>query len=123
MGAVGEMGDTAFRSSRCAPSAWEESMRRWISVLVSITAALAGCGGDDEPIGDGAGLTDALADAQAGDTVTVGACTVSGAFEVPAGVTLSGQGRGTSILQGPAGKAAVTLHPGGSATSLTNLSI
>lgn len=66
-----------------------------VAALASLSWATACSGGQN--CGDGA-LAAALAGATAGQTVELGACTVSGSFTVPAGVTLRGQGAASSRI-------------------------
>lgn len=68
--------------------------------LLLLAPLLLACPSKDSgPICDAVRLGEALASAEAGDVVRVGACRLEGAFVVPAGVTLSGDGA-TSILVG-----------------------
>lgn len=59
---------------------------------VAMVLAAVGCGGDDDPEScDAAGLVAELGAASAGDTVQAKACTYTGSFTVPPGVTLAGE--------------------------------
>lgn len=60
-----------------------------VLVVLGLVAFAGGCGAGGPC--SAADLSAALAGAHAGDTVTVGACRVAGAFTVPTGVTLAGQ--------------------------------
>lgn len=96
---------------------------RLLSAL-SLAAVIAGC--SESHVGafcDPDGLTAALAGASAGDEVEVGACRVEGSFDVPAGVTLFGQGIGVSTLVGLTDDAVVDVTAGETATVVRDLSI
>jgi hypothetical protein len=72
-------------------------------------------------------LTTALAAAKTGDVLALGVCTLTGAFTVPAGVTLQGAGAGKTILVAGKGQTALTLTPSaltsGATTTLTDVDI
>ena len=97
---------------------------RAVSAALLVSAVLAGCASD----GDGGGLCDrasvqaALDGAGPGDTVRIGACRVSGSLRVPAGVTLEGEGAGTSVVAGTE-RAAVWLEPGEPGATVRHLGI
>lgn len=97
------------------------------ATLLSLLAALAfvGCGDDVAPICDGAVLTAALASATSGDVVRIGECEVTGAFIVPAGVTIAGSSRTLSVIHGQAGAVALKLIAGpvGEPTRATSMTI
>lgn len=96
-----------------------------IPVALFALVPVGACGNGDE--GDGAcsaqDLEDALAAAVAGDSVSVGACRLDGAFTVPTGVTLVGAGPAQTVLVAPADGVALTLVPGDAATTVRELSI
>lgn len=97
------------------------------TLLGAALALLPGCGdlaaGELAATGkeycDAASLSGALSQARPGDVVTVGKCEVSGSFEVPEGVTLTGLGQEESSILGDAASAAVKLAPGAVLSSLT----
>lgn len=91
-------------------------------VLALAVAGCAGCDGEPEAACEGGLLADRLAAAEAGDVVLVGECRVSGAFVVPAGVTLRGEGVGRSFLAGMEGPV-VRLESGTPATALEGVTI
>jgi hypothetical protein len=70
-----------------------------------------------------ADLTAALVNAEPGDVVRVGACTMAGSFTVPAGVTLRGKDRDASIVEASGNRPAVRLLPGDPPARLTDLRI
>lgn len=95
------------------------------AVLV-VASLVLGCGGasDVEAVDCSAdSLADALADAAPGDTVAIGECEISGAFIVPAGVTLRGQGVDRSRLIGVGLGDVLTLEPGAFVTRVESLEI
>ncbi|MBI5487946.1 MAG: hypothetical protein HY905_11485 [Deltaproteobacteria bacterium] len=81
--------------------------------------------GDGGVTCDAAELGRRLEQARAGETVTIGACRVAGTFEVPAGVTLAGQGEATVLeTPGDAFRPVLTLRTGrGATTRVTDLRI
>ena len=91
-------------------------------VCFLLALALIGCGSASSPLCDAGQLAAALDAAVDGDTVSVGACQVTGAFTVKAGVTLAGEDRTKSAIVAPSGKVAVTLEPG-SDTTLSDISV
>ena len=94
------------------------------SALILLAAALTGAtlvGCESDGLCDAADLTDALAAAHVGDTVTVGECEVRGSFTVPAGVTLTGAGSTSRLVA--SGGPAVLLTPGREASTLSHLAI
>src|SRR5262252_9080072 len=60
---------------------------RWAPLLFGVSL-LAGCSG---PECDSDGLTSALAQAESGDVVRIGACRIAGQFTLPAGAALEGE--------------------------------
>src|SRR5687768_16622505 len=91
-----------------------------VNAFVSLNAA---CGSDEPPHCDPVSLQEALSRATPGDTISIGACTVSGTFEVPAGVTLAGQSSTSSKIVGAPAQPALRLVPGSPATTLRNLTV
>jgi hypothetical protein len=75
---------------------------------------LSACGGSEgsDTYCDAASLSAALAAATSGTIVRVGACTIQGAFTVPAGVTLSGDSREASTIVALADQPALTINSG-----------
>lgn len=71
-------------------------------VLALVALVVAACGSD--PCDEDA-IRDQLAHAMPGDTVMIGACTVQGAFVVPDGVTLRGEGLSQSTINSEEGAA------------------
>lgn len=101
----------------------EVSMRTTIGVSGGLLAALlGGCSGDG-PNCNAGDLSAALAAALPGDTVEVGSCAVTGAFIVPAGVTLAGAGATRTRLIATTDGVAVTLTPGSQAAAIQDLTI
>jgi hypothetical protein len=86
-----------------------------------LAPALGAC--STEPACSADELTAQLADAEEGDVVEVGACSVTGSFTVPAGVTLRGQGRTASTLVAPPDGFAVALTPGTEPSRLEQLAV
>lgn len=88
-----------------------------------------GCGGDDgagtvtEPLCDATALADALGEAGSGDVVRVGACRIDGAFSVPAGVTLRGEGSDASEIVAPAGSTAITVRASSGTSRVEGLAL
>ncbi len=70
---------------------------KFLATLLVFCGLAAACK-DDEAYCDAEGLTDALARAEMHDWVYVGSCRVTGAFSVPAGVTIAGRERDVSVL-------------------------
>jgi len=97
------------------------------SAICLALAAVAGCGGEDDPpapLCNASAVASALLGARSGQTVTLGACTIEGAFVVPAGVGLAGAGIEQTRIVGPVGGVAIDLLPGlDAATTLTDLTI
>lgn len=95
----------------------------WAVALVT-AAATAACG-EDERTGlcEAGALEAALADADPGDTVQLGACRIEGHFEVPAGVTLAGRGTQDTILVGPDGEVALDVAAGAGLTVVRALGV
>ncbi len=91
-------------------------------VLLALSAVLGGCGGDG--ICDADGLSAALAAAAPGDVVALGECEVTGAFTVPAGVTLRGASTTASVLHVSGGERGLTLATrSGATTSVESLAV
>ena len=85
---------------------------RQLVVLISVAAHVA-CGEDDEgPLCDPDAVESALARAEGGDTVQLGACRIEAALSVPPGVALVGAGVSETTIVGPEEGAAVELVPG-----------
>ncbi len=86
----------------------------------ALLAALVACEEDTttdptpEPFDecDGDSVRTALSNAEAGDSVVIGACAVAGPFIVPAGVTLSGQGKTASTIEVASADVGVELSSG-----------
>lgn len=100
-------------------------MNRTQLVLAGV-AALAACGGDDDPASplcDAADVRAALARAGAGDIVRLGACSVAGPFVVPAGASLEGEGTAATTVTASEGVVAVELAPGAPPTAVRGLTI
>ncbi len=94
-----------------------------VSLLAVSLALLAGCSGDGS-VGSAEELTAALGSASAGDTIRLTAGEFRGSFDVPAGVTLSGEGVGATRIIGPSDMHALSLAPGATvATRVENLSV
>lgn len=89
-------------------------------ILVLASLSITGC---TEEICDSARLAEALDSALRGETVTLGDCRVSGAFTVPAGVTLEGQGQERSRLVSDGDETVISLEGGARPARLRNLSI
>jgi hypothetical protein len=95
------------------------SLQGLVAVLL-----LAGCTVGGGSLCDADALADALGRAGPGDTVTVGACRIEGAFVVPAGVRLSGAGPGATVLAGRGEQPVIELQPGGvEPTALAELTV
>lgn len=92
-------------------------------VVIVLGIASQGCTENVLPICDAAALANALASARGNDTVVFGECQISGAFYVPAGVTLSGSDQETSILSSDGEPLVVRLEAGESAARLENLTV
>jgi hypothetical protein len=65
----------------------------------------------------------ALTAASPGDTVSIGACTVTAALTIPPGVTLRGAGADETRLVAPANRIAVEMTPGQQATTVADLTV
>lgn len=91
-------------------------------LVVALTLLAAGCT-DPGGICDPLELEEALAGAYPTETVQAGACRITGAFTVPAGVTLRGRGRGETTIVGAAGAAAVRVIPGAEPAVLADLGV
>src|SRR5262249_51634579 len=89
------------------------------AVAALFTAATA-CSGD---LCDAQSLKSALASASPGQTVRMGACTISGSFEVKPDVTLAGKGKEVSRIVSVDSSAPIVLDPGTAATTLADLSV
>ncbi|MEM9189335.1 MAG: hypothetical protein AAGF12_09175 [Myxococcota bacterium] len=72
---------------------------------------------------DAAQLTTALAAATSGDTVRIGACQITGSFQIPAGVTLRGVNSYASRIVAPINTDALTLTPGATTTRVRHLTV
>jgi hypothetical protein len=81
------------------------------------------CDGESSAICDADQLTAALESAGPGDTVRVGACRVEGAFTVPAGVALVGEGPSASTLVSNGRRPVVRVEPGSPGTRLADLAV
>jgi hypothetical protein len=89
---------------------------RWGAVLGGLLGVwVAGC---DGAVCDAGVLEAALTAATPGTVVTANGCRYEGAFEVPPGVILRGQGPGQTVLESAEG-IAVQLGPGASLEALT----
>lgn len=84
-------------------------MRSTVRSTLAVALLLAAACSDDPC--DAAALREALEGASPGETVSLGACRVTGAFTVPAGVVLAGSGE-ESVIVGSGDGPAVTLVPG-----------
>jgi hypothetical protein len=89
---------------------------------IALAIVSSGCS-DDEAICSAGELEAALGRAGPGDTVRVGACRITGAFTVPAGVTIAGQGPEASVIVAEEGGLAIELIPGTEATRAVDLSV
>jgi hypothetical protein len=98
------------------------------TLLVSALVVWGAAACSNEPARPAADrLTAALADAEPGDRIRIGAGTVTGSFRIPPGVTLEGQGEGETFVVAPAGQdePAVVLEPGSAdeATTVRGLTV
>jgi len=93
-----------------------------LSGVLVAASAVAGCT-DDTPLCTADGLRDALAAATSGETIHVGACSITGSFVVPEGVSLSGAGRGSTEIVAMDDEPAIRLLPGESATRVEDLDV
>lgn len=91
-------------------------------LAAALMAALAGCA-EDAGVCDALELESALFNAYRGDTVRLGACTIHGAFTVPEGVTLSGEGPESSVLQSTGTVPVLWLTSGDLAPRVTDLAV
>lgn len=82
---------------------------------------LIGCANDE--FCDSGALQRALDSAASGDIVQVGNCRITGAFEVPSGVTLAGHGRGFSVIRVPDRAIGLKLLEGPGSTEVIGLTI
>ena len=92
-----------------------------LALALAATAVFsAGCdGGSDCP--DAAALQARLDGAAPGTTISIGACRLRGPLAIPAGVTLSGAGPSSTIIDAPAGSIGVTLEPSSNPATPTTL--
>jgi hypothetical protein len=99
-------------------------MRKLFCVLMVTALALAACSDDGGKVcTDADCLTAALSGAKSGSTVKVGAGTIEGNFEVPAGVTLAGEGSGSTVLKAAGAGPVLEVTTGSSATTIRDLSV
>jgi hypothetical protein len=102
----------------------EAGMKKLLCVLMVAALGLASCSEDgDKTCTDADCLTSALADAEAGSIVEVGAGTIEGNFTVPAGVTLAGAGSGSTVLKAAGAGPVLEVTTGSSATAVRDLSV
>ncbi len=94
-------------------------MKRSILAAAAVLSLACGCSSE---LCDAGELASALAAAHPGDTVTVGACRVTGSFTVPAGVSVVGQGPST-VLVASADHTALLLTGGTPATRVASLAV
>jgi hypothetical protein len=104
---------TPFVSTGCAMPSEAESDQAALSAVSPRRGGIC----------DGASLQAALDQAGPGDTVTVGACAVSGAFTVPPGVTLSGRNPAVSRVVASGDDIGVTVFAGAEPATVRRLSI
>lgn len=89
--------------------------------MAALVISMSAC--TEEDACDAVTLTTSLSRARAGDTVRVGACTISGSFVVPSGVTLQGAGRGESTFVVEGEGPALKLLPGASPARVVDVSV
>ncbi len=88
----------------------------WLALPGRLEAQAAG-------LCDAQAVQAALDQAAPGDTVLIGACTVTGPITVPAGVTLRGLAPGLSRIDAPAGQVGVYLQAGPQPAALGHLTV
>lgn len=100
-------------------------MRAGLGLGLWAALCASGCGEDDPPLCDASAIASALFEARSGDTIRLGACTIEGAFVVPAGVGLVGSGVQATRVVGPVAGIAVDLVPdeGDGATTVRDLTV
>ncbi|MFC1654818.1 hypothetical protein ACFL2F_03335 [Myxococcota bacterium] len=99
-------------------------MKRFLCVLMVAALAFAACSDDGDKICTDANcLNGALAGAESGSTVRVGAGTIEGNFTVPAGVVLAGAGSGSTILKAAGAGPVIEVTADGSGTAIRDLSV
>lgn len=98
-------------------------------VSIALAASFVACSGDDDgaplarAICERTALLSALEGARAGQTVSLGACTIDGPIEVPAGVRLEGEGVDLSVIRNTSASPGVLLRAGEATTALVDLSV
>ncbi len=96
------------------------------TLLLAVALQLGACSSEDADVVaacDPGAVQEALSAAAPGDTVRIGACRLTAAITVPAGVALEGAGTTESILVGPDGEVPLTVVPGDAGTFVRNFGI
>lgn len=106
---------------------WRDTFRYGLPpLLIGLSLAGSCCGADDaRRYCDTLELQQALASAAPGQTVHVGACRIEGAFRVPGGVAISGEGPDVSVLASVGAQRETVLQvvPGRPATRVVGLAV